>query len=164
MVILTFYLVLLFSSISCRYFSKWRLKMFRSGNQPPTPELLTAYPTLTFRDTSEYFSSKWPQKMNLKLLKCLGSVSFASYATKSLNTPFGRWKLEETITCIWSLHTCYRLMDLHRMLPPSTIHIFFCSFVVQCHANGTYMICWRIYLLVHHRLCRSIWCPEKLRG
>ena len=44
-----------FGSISCRYFSKWWLKIFSGGNHPPYPRILTAYPTPRVRGTPFFF-------------------------------------------------------------------------------------------------------------
>ena len=69
-----------FSYIACRYTSKWWLTIFWSGNPPPIHRTMTAYPAPTFRGIPEKkISSKWLQKINLKLLRCPGSVSFAVF-------------------------------------------------------------------------------------
>ena len=41
----------------------------------------------------KFFSSKWKQRMNLKLLKCPGSVSFAKKSIGVVTTPFCRHSL-----------------------------------------------------------------------
>ena len=52
-----------FSTIPCRHFSKWRLKIFWGGNHPPLPSNFDDSPYPHLRGYPRFFSSKWPQRM-----------------------------------------------------------------------------------------------------
>ena len=51
-----------FRSISCRYFSNWRLEIFSGGNNPPYPRTLAAYPTPVLGGTPGFFFIKMTAK------------------------------------------------------------------------------------------------------
>ena len=60
-----------FSSIACIYFSKWRHKIFGSGNQPTYTKTLTGYPPPPSKVVPRFCFAKMTAKDELKGIKKL---------------------------------------------------------------------------------------------
>ena len=71
-----------FRSISCRYFSKWWLRIFSGGSHSPVPSDFDGLPYARVRGTPGLFFIKMTVKDVKRLIRCPGSLCFAVWCNR----------------------------------------------------------------------------------